>query len=80
MTRDAPAIQPYMPDGRPAPHVLTADEAAEFLRLDGGNPAETLRYYRETAGLRAVQLGRRVRFRLTDLLRFLDDQQARNPR
>jgi hypothetical protein len=38
----------YMPDGTPAPYVMTAEEAVKFLRLDTNgskHPDTTLQYY-----------------------------------
>ena len=65
----------FMPDGRPAPSVLTAEEAVVFLRLDQTNiknPVQTLRYYRERGLLRGIKIGLKLRYRLTDLLDFLE--------
>jgi hypothetical protein len=68
----------YMPDGRPAPVILTEEELITLLRLDkdsGGpkNPAYTLAYYRKH-GLRAIQMGKRIRYFLPDVLDFLSNQ------
>jgi len=62
---------PYLPDGRPAPVVLTAEEAAELLRLDNGDPMRTLKFYRDEGELKGFRLGRKVRYRLVDVLEFL---------
>ena len=67
--------QGIMPDGRPAPSVLTAHEAVVFLRLDQTSikdPLQSLRYYREKGLLRGVRIGLRLRYRLVDLLDFLE--------
>ena len=69
-----------MPDGRPAPYLMTLDELIEFLRIESRFPGQTVRYYREKYGLKAIQIGKYVRFRLTDVLHFLDKEQERNPR
>ena len=64
-----------MPDGRPAPSVLTAQETVVFLRLDQTgikDPVLSLRYYREKGLLKGVRIGLKLRYRLTDLLDFLD--------
>ena len=45
---------------RLCPELLTEEEAASYLRLDVANVGDTLRYYRENHGLRAVQISRRV--------------------
>ena len=63
------------PDGQPAPSVLTAEEAVLFLRLDQTgikDPLLSLRYYREKGLLRGVKIGLKLRYRLADLLDFLD--------
>lgn len=63
---------PFLPEGRPAPAVMTAEEAAAFLRLDDNGKAERcLKYWRDTGQLRGVRLGRRVRYRLEDIQTFL---------
>ena len=64
-----------MPEGKPAPTVLTAEEAVVFLRLDQTDikdPLASLRYYREKGLLKGVKIGLKLRYRLTDLLDFLD--------
>ena len=64
-----------MPGGAPAPSVLTAEEAVVFLRLDQmgiKDPLMSLRYYREQGLLRGVKIGLKLRYRLADLLEFLD--------
>lgn len=68
----------YMPDGRPAPLILSEEELVFLLRLDkdsGGpkNPAYTLAYYRKH-GLRSIQMGKRIRYFLPDVLVFLENQ------
>ena len=65
----------YMPDGRPAPTVMTPGEAIACLRLDQTgikDPLLSLRYYREKGLLKGVKIGLKLRYRLTDLLDFLD--------
>ena len=61
----------FLPSGRPAPVVLTASEAIELLRLDGKNPERTLKFWRDEGDLRGIRLGRKVRYRLVDIERFL---------
>ena len=65
------AIVIFLPSGRPAPGVMTAEEVAEFLRLDGGDPLRTLKYWRDQGQLTGIRLGRRVRYPLDEVLRFL---------
>ena len=67
----------------PCPELLTEAEAIRYLRLDEtgvGDPARTLRYYREKSLLRATQIGRRLRYRRIELDRFLGRITERNPR
>ncbi len=61
----------FMPDGKPAPMVLTAGEVATLLRLDGEHPERTLKYFRDRGMLRGVRLGKKVRYRLQDIQTFL---------
>lgn len=61
----------FLPDGRPAPAVLTAEETAELLRLDNGDPLRTLKHYRDARELRGFRLGRKIRYRLDDVLEFV---------
>jgi len=61
----------YLPNGQPAPVVLTAEETIELLRLDGNNPGRTLKYWRDEGQLQGVRLGRKVRYRLVDVQEFL---------
>jgi hypothetical protein len=63
----------------PAPFLMSRDEAIRFLRLNDSRtkfPASAIQRYRKM-GLQTVRIGRCVWFRLDDVLRFLDDQQAR---
>jgi hypothetical protein len=64
----------------PAPFLLSVAELTAFLRRGESVrfPSKTIARYR-SMGLRAVRVGRRVWFRLDDVLRFLDAQQARVP-
>jgi hypothetical protein len=61
---------PYMPSGKPCPIVLTSEEAIELLRLEG-KTERTLKYYRDIGLLNGIRLGRKIRYRLTDVLEFL---------
>lgn len=69
----------FMPCGRPTPYLMTVNDLVEFLRLEVRFPRDSIDRMREH-GLRACQVGRRVLFRLTDVLEFLDREQSRNPR
>ena len=61
-----------MPDGTPAPFVLTLDEAARFLRIeDVPHPESTVRYYCEKGLLKSTYIGKRRFFTLTELVKFV---------
>lgn len=67
----------------PVPAVLTPQEAVRFLRLDEAgikDPLRTLAYYRRKGLLRATLISRCIRYRLPDLLDFLDRAGEVNPR
>ena len=68
------SILPVGEGWRPCPELLTADEAVGYLRLDVDgpkDPQQTLRYYRDKGLLKAVQVGKRLRYRREDLDDFL---------
>lgn len=70
----APVILPGTPPA-PCPELLTEDEAIRYLRLDiegSEKPSLTLRYYREKGLLRATRVGRRLRYRRTELDHLLE--------
>jgi hypothetical protein len=65
----------------PAPYLLTEDETIRLLRLDGGDdPYSSLKRYRNKGQLRATQVGKHVRYRLPDVIRFLEKATEENPR
>jgi len=66
----------FLPDGRPAPAVLTADETVSLLRLDNANPLRTLKFYRDEGLLVGVRIGKKVRYPLTEVKRFLAQKVA----
>jgi hypothetical protein len=70
----------YMPDGTPAPYVMSAEKAAQFLLIDGKDPEQTLRKYREKGLLAGTQVSRHVRYTLPDLMDFLKRQREEVPR
>ena len=72
-----PAISiPCMPDGRPAPYLMTRDELAEFLRIDVKHVRHAVDRLRTVKGLRAVQIGQRVLYPLSSVLAFVEKQQT----
>ena len=75
------AVTPYMPDGTPAPYLMTQDDLLKFLRVDNVKfPRATVDRMRRLHGLKAVQVSRNVLFQLPDVLDFLQREQERNPR
>lgn len=86
-----PSVYRREPDGRlveiapatPCPDLLTEEEAIRYLRLDiidVESPADTLRRYRKQGLVRGTQVGKCVRYRRTELERFLDRITENNPR
>jgi len=78
----APAI---LPDGNggftPCPELLTEDEAIRYLRLDidgPHNPNGTLKYYRDQGVLRAVRIGRNLRYPRKELDQMVEKLLDRN--
>lgn len=68
-------------DGAPrlAPFLLAEADLIDLFRLAESRtkfPRKTIQRYRKL-GLRSVRVGRRVWFRLDDVLRFLDERQER---
>lgn len=66
-----------MPNGAPAPEVMTQREAICFLRLDEANlknPASTLQYYRDKGYLKGIRIGKSIRYTKENLLDFLKVQ------
>lgn len=65
----------YMPDGTPAPYVLTSEEAIKFLRIDTNgtkHPDATLEHYQQEGLLFPVTIGKCRKYPLPELLRFID--------
>ena len=63
----------FMPDGSPAPYLLTPDEAARFLRIDGSeHPENTLRYYQEKGLLNATYISKCRFFSVNELVKFIE--------
>lgn len=67
----------YMPDGRPAPVLLTESELIQFLRLDLIDvkfPGQTIRRYRDAGLLRACQVSKQILYPLEEVLAFIKRQ------
>ncbi len=78
-----PIPMAYMPDGTPAPYVLTTDDAVRFLRLDDNgtkHPKVTLYHYEKEGLLTSVKIGKCKRYLLSDLIEFTErlSQQKEN--
>lgn len=64
--------------GKPCPPVLTEAEVIELLRLneiDVHDKSGILRRYREAGRLRAVQISKRIFYRLESVLEFIQRQE-----
>ena len=64
----------YMPDGRPAPSVMTETEFIRWLRLDElgiKNPKKTLDYYKAKGDLRGTHISNRCVYTQEEGLDFL---------
>ena len=65
----------YMPDGSPAPYILSVDEAIIFLRIDTNgtkHPENTLQYYITEGLLFPITIGKCRKYPLPELLRFIE--------
>ena len=64
---------PHMPDGTPAPEVMTPKDVVEFLQIKTENPTASVRTLRKH-GLQTAKIGNEVRCLLSDVLRFAESQ------
>ena len=69
----------HMPDGQPAPAVMTPEDAAAFLRLKAKDVRSALRTLRGK-GLRTVMFGGEVRYPLSEVMAFVEREVETNPR
>jgi len=79
----SPNLIVHMPDGRPAPFFLTKAEAIQLLRIDESGArftGDSFDRIRDRHKLQGVQIGRNVRFRLSDVLAAADRMMETNPR
>lgn len=67
----------FMPSGKPAPAVMTSAEVIKFLRLDADKGLRCLKYYRDQEQLIGVRIGRKVRYPLSEVMRFLAQKVAK---
>jgi len=64
-----------MPDGRPAPALLTLEETIRFLRIEGlPHPENCLRYYLGKGKLHGTRIGKCRFFAVGELCRFIEEQ------
>lgn len=79
---DKPPVTEWLPTDppRPAPPVMTAEEAGLYLRISSKDARRTLKHYRDSGLLRGVHIGREIHYRIEDVRKFLDTQQKRSPR
>jgi hypothetical protein len=64
----------YLPDGKPCPAVLTAEETISLLRLDGEHPERTLKFYRDEGQLVGIRIGKKVRYPLAAVMEFINEK------
>lgn len=61
----------FLPNGKPAPFVMTQAEAIHFLRLDNiKHPENTLAYYQAKGLLHGTFIGKRRFYMVTELVEF----------
>ena len=72
-------LTPYLPDGTPAPYMMTAKDAATFLRIKAKDAQDALRTLRKR-GLKSIMLSGRIVFPLAELMRFINRQLKDDPR
>lgn len=69
----------YMPavggGTEPAPFLLTKEEAARFLRIDGEDSENTLRRY-HGMGLKPTRVGMSNKYALDDLITFIRNKRG----
>ncbi len=66
----------YMPDGTPAPYIMTAEEAIRFLRIDTNgtkHPEATLQHYQKEGLLCPITIGKCRKYPLPELVRFINE-------
>ena len=72
-------LTPHMPDGQPAPAVMTPEDAATFLRIKAKGVRSALRTLRGK-GLRTVMFGGEIRYPLDEVVAFIERELETNPR
>lgn len=64
------------PDSAPCPPILTALEVAKLLRIESEDPERSVEYYRSQGKLHGFRVGRHIRYRLEEVMRFAQAQEA----
>ena len=65
----------FLPDGRPLPLVLNAQDLILLLRLDDRTPAQardTLKHYRSIGLLKGFFVGKRIVYHRDAVLKFIE--------
>jgi len=65
----------FLPDGRPLPLVLNAEDLILLLRLDDRDPTlakNTLKYYRDLHWLQGFQVSNRIMYHRDAVLKFIE--------
>ncbi len=66
----------YMPDGTPAPFVMTEEEPIKFLRIDTNKtkrPEMTIQFYINKQLLTPIKIGKFRKYPLSELLKFIEN-------
>ena len=65
----------YMPDGRPAPILMTESEVIQMLRLEecgASRPEYAMQRLRDSGRLKSIRISRKSAYRLSDVLNYLE--------
>ena len=65
----------FLPDGTPAPYIMTEEEAIKFLRIDTNqtkHPEMTIQHYINEGLLIPVTIGKCRKFPLPELIKFVE--------
>lgn len=65
----------FLPDGSPAPYIMTEEEAIKFLRIDTNqtkHPEMTIQHYINQGLLIPVTIGKYRKYPLTELVKFIE--------
>ena len=65
----------FLPDGSPAPFIMTEEEAIKFLRIDTNNtkhPEMTIQHYINQGLLTPITIGKCRKYPLSELIKFIE--------